>query len=102
MLSFLRSLPDGSSGRYCMVGFRLGNTLSDFGGVTRGICLADAERNLLQVRETRNIVKTPEGAAVMGGEMLDVDAFTGGFNLQIAFTTGHCAGASAAQDALDG
>lgn len=74
MLSFLRSLPDGSSGRYCMVGFRLGNTLSDFGGVTRGICLADAERNLLQVRETRNIVKTPEGAAVLGGEMLDVDA----------------------------
>ena len=38
----------------------------------------------------------------LAGEMLDVDAFTGGFNLQIAFTTGHCAGASAAQDALDG
>ena len=38
----------------------------------------------------------------LAGEMLDVDAFTGGFNLQIAFPTGHCAGASAAQDALDG
>ena len=33
----------------------------------------------------------------LAGEMLDVDAFTGGFNLQIAFTTGHCAGVSAAK-----
>ncbi|MBR3166401.1 MAG: NAD(P)/FAD-dependent oxidoreductase [Lachnospiraceae bacterium] len=31
------------------------------------------------------------------GEMLDVDAFTGGYNLQIAWTTGHAAGASAAK-----
>ena len=26
------------------------------------------------------------------GEVIDVDAFTGGFNLQIAFSTGYCAG----------
>ena len=30
------------------------------------------------------------------GEIIDVDAFTGGFNLQIAFSTGHLAGESAA------
>lgn len=30
------------------------------------------------------------------GEMLDVDALTGGFNLQIAFSTGWCAGSNAA------
>ncbi len=30
------------------------------------------------------------------GEMLDVDAYTGGFNLQIAFSTGYLAGISAA------
>ena len=35
------------------------------------------------------------------GELLDVDALTGGFNLQIAFSTGHLAGRSAAEpDAL--
>ena len=28
------------------------------------------------------------------GEILDVDAYTGGFNLQIAFSTGHLAGSS--------
>ena len=30
------------------------------------------------------------------GEMLDVDAYTGGFNLQIAFATGWLAGQNAA------
>ena len=30
------------------------------------------------------------------GELLDVDAYTGGFNLQIAWSTGHLAGVSAA------
>lgn len=37
----------------------------------------------------------------IAGELLDVDALTGGFNLQIAFSTGHLAGRSAAEpDAL--
>lgn len=31
------------------------------------------------------------------GELLDVDGYTGGFNLQIAWSTGHAAGAAAAQ-----
>lgn len=30
----------------------------------------------------------------MAGEMLDLDALTGGFNLQIAWSTGYLAGAS--------
>ena len=30
------------------------------------------------------------------GEMLDIDALTGGFNLQIAWSTGYLAGSSAA------
>lgn len=34
------------------------------------------------------------------GEVLDVDAYTGGFNLQIAFSTGALAGQSAAQSML--
>jgi len=32
------------------------------------------------------------------GELLDVDAMTGGFNLQIAFSTGYLAGQNAAFD----
>ena len=33
----------------------------------------------------------------IAGELLDVDAMTGGFNLQIAFSTGRLAGMSAAE-----
>ncbi|MGN1103309.1 MAG: NAD(P)/FAD-dependent oxidoreductase [Candidatus Coproplasma sp.] len=42
--------------------------------------------------------KTMESKLIKGlyfcGEVLDVDAFTGGFNLQIAFSTGYAAGSS--------
>lgn len=31
------------------------------------------------------------------GEIIDVDAYTGGFNLQIAWATGYTAGCAAAQ-----
>lgn len=44
--------------------------------------------------------KTMESKLIKGlyfaGEVIDVDAYTGGFNLQIAFSTGHLAGESAA------
>lgn len=43
---------------YCMAGFILKNTLSDNGGVTRGICQIDENANLINVVETHNIVKT--------------------------------------------
>lgn len=32
------------------------------------------------------------GGLFVAGELLDVDALTGGFNMQIAFSTGYCAG----------
>lgn len=48
----------------CMAGFILKNTLSDNGGVTRGICRADAAGRLQKVIETANIVKNASGAAV--------------------------------------
>ena len=41
-----------------MAGFALKNTLSDNGGVTRGICKMDENGNLTEVVETKNIVKT--------------------------------------------
>lgn len=70
LLAFLRNLPANSEGRYCMAGFRLGNTLSDYGGVTRGLCLVDREGWLQQVAETRNVVRTETGAASVCGEQV--------------------------------
>lgn len=51
----------------CMAGFRLGNTLSDNGSVTRGICHIE-EGRLTGVTETHNIYKTEDGAEERDGE----------------------------------
>lgn len=48
---------------YCMVAFQLGNTLSDNGGVARGVCQVSADDYLTDITETFNIVKTDDAAA---------------------------------------
>ncbi len=53
---YLVSLAGGRN-KYCMVGYRLENTLSDFGSVSRGICATDAEGNLTDVVERTYIVR---------------------------------------------
>ena len=45
----------------CMGGFTLANTLSDNGGVTRGVCEVGEDEILRAVRETYNIIKTADG-----------------------------------------
>lgn len=62
-----------SGGKFCMAGFVLKNTLSDNGGVTRGICKMDEENNLTEVVETKNIVKTESGAEA-DGVVIDRDS----------------------------
>lgn len=54
---FLSGLPEGSKNRYAMVGFRIGNTLSENGSVARGICGKDAEGNLTDVVERTEIMR---------------------------------------------
>jgi len=55
---------------FCMAGFILKNTLSDNGGVTRGICKVDENGYLTDVVETSDIVKVAGGAQTKG---VDVD-----------------------------
>lgn len=55
---------------FCMAGFILKNTLSDNGGVTRGVCRVDENNMLVGVDETHNIVKSNGGAAVADGDKL--------------------------------
>ena len=62
-----------NGGKSCMAGFVLKNTLSDNGGVTRGICKMDENGNLTEVVETKNIVKTATGAEA-DGKVIDVDS----------------------------
>ena len=53
-------------GSTCMAGYVLKNTLSDHGGVTRGVCKIDAQSNLTEVSETKNIIKIVNGAEANG------------------------------------
>lgn len=52
---FLSELPEGSHDQYSMVGFRVGNTLSESGTVSRGICSTNQEGNLTSVVERTKI-----------------------------------------------
>lgn len=52
---FLADLPEGSTNTYAMVGFRVGNTLSDNGTVARGICATDANHHLTTVVERTEV-----------------------------------------------
>ena len=61
---FLKRCDPSKPDDYGMVGFILKNTLSDNGGVTRGVCERDEAGFLTKIVETSNIVRTPEGAAV--------------------------------------
>ena len=56
----LRTL-EGSKGQYCMVGYRLENTLSENGTVSRGVCNVDANGLLAGMTERLGIGRTPEG-----------------------------------------
>ena len=57
----IQEQPDDGILHICMAGFRLGNTLSDNGSVTRGVCHIE-EGALTGVTETHNIFKTADGA----------------------------------------
>ena len=59
--AFLDSLEEGSTGTYGLIGFRLGNTLSDHGGVTRGLCRTE-DGWLTHIQETKQVLKTATGA----------------------------------------
>lgn len=56
----------------CMVGFILKNTLSDNGGVTRGVCQVDNQQ-LVDIVETHHIEKI-DGKAVTQGREIDLDS----------------------------
>ena len=78
LADFLRSV-EGKKGAYCMVGFNIENTLSENGGVSRGLCQVNGQGFLTGVRECHGIqrkngclvqivddkeIDFPEGASV--------------------------------------
>ncbi|MCX6329217.1 MAG: NTP transferase domain-containing protein [Bacteroidia bacterium] len=61
---------------YSIVGYKLGNTLSDHGHVNRGVCKVGPDGLLQGIVETRQIEKTYDGAKAPGHDGKDLH-FTG-------------------------
>jgi dTDP-glucose pyrophosphorylase len=61
MGKFLSDLPENAKNTYSMVGFRVANTLSENGKVSRGVCEVNAEGNLVTVVERTEIVRQESG-----------------------------------------
>ena len=54
---------DGDANEHAMVGYRIENTLTENGSVSRGVCAADAAGNLVNIEERVRIEPRPGGAA---------------------------------------
>lgn len=62
-LACFLSSADGR-GQYCMVGYRVGNTLSESGSVSRGVCCTDEDGYLTSVTE-RTDIRRQEGRGII-------------------------------------
>ncbi len=62
--------------QFCMAGFILGNTLSENGGVTRGICSVDESNHLMEVVETGGLIRKDEFTVLAdrNGTIIDLSA----------------------------
>lgn len=62
---------------FCMAGFRLGNTLSEYGTVTRGVCQVNEKNILVDIEETGEIAKNGDCAvAVRDGKTIQLSLDT--------------------------
>lgn len=63
LYKFLTTHEDDEKYRYAMVGYELGNTLTENGSVARGVCVSDENGFLKEITERTKIVKTENAAA---------------------------------------
>jgi len=63
----LLSQNPGEKGKYSMVGYRLDNTLSEHGHVSRGVCQVDQQGMLLNVEEFKALEKVSGGTILSNG-----------------------------------
>jgi len=61
LAGYYKNWTEIQSNNYSMVAYQIGKTLSDFGAVSRGICLTDDDSFLTEVTERTHIEKTKAG-----------------------------------------
>lgn len=69
LASFLKE----DNSRFCLVGYRLKNTLSEFGHVARGVCEFDEGHDLRSIDECTQIEKTNSGQIISGNKKFSGD-----------------------------
>jgi len=69
LADYLRSV-EGTEGKYCMVGYRVCNTLSENGTVSRGVCATDENGLLTDVTE-RTKIEDKNGTIVYTEDRVD-------------------------------
>lgn len=77
LADFLRGV-EGKQNEYCMIGYRVGNTLSESGSVSRGVCVVDENGYLKNVVE-RTHIEEKSGAIIYvdeKGEEVSIPANT--------------------------
>ena len=61
IFDYLSTAKDGEKMDFCMVGYLLGNTVTDHGSVSRGVCMADENGYLTDIHERTRIEKQADG-----------------------------------------
>ncbi|MDO5785292.1 MAG: sugar phosphate nucleotidyltransferase [Eubacteriales bacterium] len=98
MYDYLKDAKDDTLYRYCMVGYRVENTLTENGTVARGICHADADGYLTDIvertaisRGADGVISDPEEGAIPEGTLVSMNmwGFTPSFldELESGLTT---------------
>jgi dTDP-glucose pyrophosphorylase len=59
----LKNIESNTKPQFCMAGYRLKNTVTEYGAVNRGICNVNDKGHLINIVETREIVPVGNGKA---------------------------------------
>lgn len=59
--AFLTAVHDDDISRFCMVGYHVENTLTEYGTVARGVCDISADGFLTDITERTTIARAPDG-----------------------------------------
>ena len=75
--NFTEKVDNNTPNKFCMIGYHVGNTLTDNGSVARGVCQID-DGKLTQIVERTKIYKTDSGARFFedDGSPIDIPAST--------------------------
>ena len=80
MYNYLKDAKDDDKYRYCMVGYRVENTLTENGTVSRGVCEADENGYLSDIiertaisRDANGVISDPEAGEIAEGTLVSMN-----------------------------